>query len=144
MNSFGNEILMYEVFKKNNFDDLENIITLKSKFIYENSKIVKGKVLEDKQEMILENIEMPLIYVLANMEINGFKYEDDKLKEMKEDKKYESFFGKTSSAGSNHGTGSNAGHSGNNEDDKNDLGKRLAEQRKNSMSAIKKSNYFND
>jgi hypothetical protein len=87
-------------------------------------------------------------YIDDVLAIASNKVSDDKdletvLKEMKEDKKYESFFGKTSS-GSNHGTGSNAGHSGNNEDDKNDLGKRLAEQRKNSMSAINKSNYFND
>ncbi len=65
------------------------------------------------------------------------------LKEMKEDKKYKSFFEKDSGSGSKHGTGSNAGHSGNDNEDKKDLGKRLAEQRKSSMAAIK-SNYFND
>ena len=64
------------------------------------------------------------------------------LKEMKEDKKYESFFVKESS-GSKHGTGSNAGHSGK-EGKENDLGKRLAEQRNKSANAATKSNYFND
>lgn len=64
---------------------------------------------------------------------------------MKEDKKYESFFEKDSSSGSKHGTGSNPGHSGNdNDDNKNGLGKRLAEQRKSSTVAAGKSNYFND
>lgn len=88
-------------------------------------------------------------YIDDVLAIASNKVSDEKdlatvLKEMKEDKKYESFFGKTSSSGSNHGTGSNAGHSGNNDDDKNDLGKRLAEQRKNSIAATTKSNYFND
>lgn len=83
------------------------------------------------------------VLAIASTKVTDEKDLVEVLKEMKEDKKYESFFGKDSS-GSKHGTGSNAGHSGNDNDDKNDLGKRLAEQRKNSIAATTKSNYFND
>lgn len=82
------------------------------------------------------------VLAIASVKVSDDKDLETVLKEMKEDKKYESFFGKENS--SKHGTGSNAGHSSNDNDNNNDLGKRLAEQRKNSMSATVKSNYFND
>lgn len=84
------------------------------------------------------------VLAIASTKVSDEKDLVEVLKEMKEDKKYESFFEKDSSSGSKHGTGSNPGHSGNGDDDKNDLGKRLAEQRKNSVGAATKSNYFND
>lgn len=84
------------------------------------------------------------VLAIASTKVSDEKDLVEVLKEMKEDKKYESFFEKDSSSGSKHGTGSNPGHSGNDNDDKNDLGKRLAEQRKNSMSTAVKSSYFND
>lgn len=84
------------------------------------------------------------VLAIASTKVSDEKDLVEVLKEMKEDKKYESFFEKDSSSGSKHGTGSNPGHSGNGDDDKNDLGKRLAEQRKNSMSTAAKSSYFND
>lgn len=84
------------------------------------------------------------VLAIASTKVSDEKDLVEVLKEMKEDKKYESFFEKDSSSGSKHGTGSNPGHSGNDNDDKNDLGKRLAEQRKNSMSTAAKSSYFND
>lgn len=87
MRFLGEEIVTYEEFKKQNFNDLENIVTLKSRFIYKNSKLIKEKIIEDKQEDILSKIEMPLINVLADMEINGFKYNDSHLLDMKEEVK---------------------------------------------------------
>ena len=84
------------------------------------------------------------VLAIASTKVSDEKDLVEVLKEMKEDKKYENFFVKDSSSGSKHGTGSNAGHSGSDNDETNDLGKRLAEQRKNSMSATAKSNYFND
>lgn len=84
------------------------------------------------------------VLAIASTKVSDEKDLVEVLKEMKEDKKYESFFEKDSSSGSKHGTGSNPGHSGNDNEDKNDLGKRLAEQRKSSMSAVAKSNFFND
>ena len=85
MNDFNKEIVSFEEFKKQEFKDLENIITLKSKFIFEISNIINEKIISSKQDIIMNNIEMPLIYVLANMEINGFKYEDNLLDEMKKE-----------------------------------------------------------
>ena len=84
------------------------------------------------------------VLAIASTKVTDEKDLVEVLKEMKEDKKYESFFEKDSSSGSKHGTGSNPGHSGNDNDEKKDLGKRLAEQRKSSMAATGKSSYFND
>ena len=85
------------------------------------------------------------VLAIASTKVSDEKDLVEVLKEMKEDKKYESFFEKDSSSGSKHGTGSNPGHSGNdNDDNKNGLGTRLAEQRKSSIAAAGKSNYFND
>ena len=92
MNSCGESCLSYEELKKNNFENIEQEITLKSKFIFEYSEKIKEKVVSTDQEDILNKIEMPLIYVLADMEINGFKLEKDVLFKMKEEvvKKVES------------------------------------------------------
>lgn len=81
------------------------------------------------------------VLAIASTKVSDEKDLETVLKEMKEDKKYGSFFVKESS-GSKHGTGSNAGHSGN-EDKEENLGKRLAEARKASTNKTK-SNYFND
>lgn len=107
----------------------------------------RAKAAEDKVACYNSGIDPE--YVDDVLAIASAKVSEEKdlatvLKEMKEDKKYESFFGKDSSSGSKHGTGSNAGHSGNDNNDEKDLGKRLAEQRMSSMTAITKSNYFND
>jgi len=109
--------------------------------------IKRAKAAEDKVACYNSGIESE--YIDDVLAIASTKVSDEKdlvavLKEMKEDKKYESFFVKDSSSGSKHGTGSNPGHGGSDNDGKDDLGKRLAEQRMNSTAAIAKSNYFND
>lgn len=63
------------------------------------------------------------------------------IKEMKEDKKYESFFVETSSSGSK-GTGGNPGHSGNDGGKDDGIGKRLAEQHMKNKPT--KSSFFDD
>jgi len=85
MNAFGEKCSTYELLKKNNFENISEEVTLKSKFIYEYSKKINEKDEEVKQEEILNKIEMPLIYVLSDMEINGFKFEKEKLSEMKDE-----------------------------------------------------------
>ncbi len=85
MNYFNVSCENYENLKKNNFPHLEDIVTLKSKFIYEYGDKIKERVIEDKQEDILNNIEMPLIKVLANMEENGFKFENERLDDMRKE-----------------------------------------------------------
>lgn len=111
-----------------------------------NEALNRAKAAENK--VACYNSGIATEYIEDVLAIASTKVSDEKdltevLKEMKEDKKYESFFAKDSSS-SKHGTGSNPGHSGSENEDKNDLGKRLAEQRKNSVGAIAKSNYFND
>jgi len=83
MDACGEKCLSYEELKKKNFEDIEEEITLKSKFIFEYSNKVKQKIKELNQENILTKIETPLIYVLADMEQNGFKFESSKLDDMK-------------------------------------------------------------
>ncbi len=85
MNHFNEDIISYEDFKKKGFADLENVITLKSKFIFNHFKEFRDNIDKDGQNNILEKIEMPLIYVLADMEINGFAFNNEPLKEMKEE-----------------------------------------------------------
>lgn len=85
MKSNGNNIISYEEFKKNNFDNLEEIITKKSRFIYDLKDKYLEMVKDLKQEDILNKLEMPLTYVLADMEINGFKFENSALNDMREE-----------------------------------------------------------
>jgi len=85
MNEFNEEVLTYDNLKKNNFENIENEVALKSNFIFEYNNKIKEKVIEENQEDILNKIEMPLIYVLADMEKNGFKFEKESLMKMKEE-----------------------------------------------------------
>lgn len=85
MNAYGKSCIAFEQLKKNNFDNICNDITLKSKFIYEYSEEIFNKLKEENMLDIYNNIEFPLIYVLADMEIKGFKFEKDKLREMTRD-----------------------------------------------------------
>jgi len=85
MNSFGEKVISYETLVKNNFEDLEENITRKSRFIYKYKDMFREKLENDKELDIFNNIEMPLTYVLADMESTGFKYNDDNLLEMKEE-----------------------------------------------------------
>lgn len=85
MASFNEPCLPFEELRKNDFSKIDEEVTLKSKFIFEYANSIKEKITEEKQEDILNKIEMPLIYVLADMEINGFKFENDCLLQMKEE-----------------------------------------------------------
>lgn len=85
MKSTGNNVISYEEFKKNNFENLEEIITKKSRFIYNTKDKYMEMIKELKQEDIFNNIEMPLTYVLADMEKNGFKFENNALNDMRND-----------------------------------------------------------
>lgn len=85
MRECGEDCENFETFKKSDFKDLENIVTMKSRFIFEKSEDMKNLVNETSQMSIFKDIEMPLVYVLAEMEKNGFKFENNALKEMKEE-----------------------------------------------------------
>ncbi len=81
--SYGENFPTFDELKKKKFADIENYITLKSKFIFEHYKEIKDKVTLAEQDTIFNDIEMPLVYVLADMEINGFKFEDSALDDMR-------------------------------------------------------------
>ncbi len=85
MNHYNYECVSYEDLKKNNFTRIDNIITLKSKFILDNYLSFQDRLINDGQISILNNIEMPLIKVLASMEASGFKFNQEPLKKMKEE-----------------------------------------------------------
>ncbi len=85
MQAFDENIIYFDDLKKQNFQNIENVVTLKSNFIFAYSEKIKNKVIEEGEEEILNKIENPLIKVLASMEINGFKYESSRLKDMKEE-----------------------------------------------------------
>ena len=80
MNSDGCEVTFYSQSLKNGFDKKD--IVLKARFIYDT----KDNYLErlEKEEMIdlFNDIEMPLVEVLANMEYEGIKVDANILKDM--------------------------------------------------------------
>lgn len=77
------------------------------------------------------------VLAIAILKVTEEKNLETVLKEMKEDKKYESFFAKEISGG----TGSNPGHGSNHNDGEKGYGERLAKRNANKET---KSNYFND
>lgn len=88
MNPDGYSISFYEegIQKKNNSSDqIEREICLKSKYIFETrDKYVLDLKREDMFELF-SNIEMPLVTVLADMEITGVKVDKNILDNMKEE-----------------------------------------------------------
>ncbi len=85
MASLNENIISYETLNKTDFETIKDVITLKSKFIFNYSPKIKEMLKEDGQEDIFNNIEMPLIRVLASMEENGFKFEESALEEMRKE-----------------------------------------------------------
>ncbi len=88
-NQFNYNIPFYETsFGKSNKTiplDIANIVVSKAKFIYEKKADILNKI---KTEDILElyhDIEMPLAYVLGDMEYNGVYVDKNILKDMGED-----------------------------------------------------------
>lgn len=78
------------------------------------------------------------ILAIAKSKVTDEKSLEDVVKEMKEDSRYKSFF---TNPKAKSGTGSTPGHSGNNDDNESDNGKRLAEMRNASKKETKNS-YF--
>ena len=71
---YGKNIIFYEnLIKKNNYSENEIIesIVEKARFLYENYKELENKRKSEEMYDLYENIEHPLINVLAGMEING-------------------------------------------------------------------------
>ncbi len=61
---------------------LKDICCRKAKFIYETRDRVLTELKENEEENLFNNIEMPLTWVLADMEITGIKVDKNYLKEI--------------------------------------------------------------
>ena len=85
MAQFGEEVIFYDNLKKNNFIDIEKVCSIKSRFIYDTYEKIKEELIKKEQIDLFNNIEMPLIEVLSDMEKNGFKVEKDVLDKIKAD-----------------------------------------------------------
>ena len=64
-------------------DKLKEIIGTKAKFIYESRDNLISKIEEFGEVELFNNIEMPLVRVLADMELTGIKVDRDYLEEVK-------------------------------------------------------------
>lgn len=91
-NSFDYDVPFYEnTYGKNNklikpSDDVIAYNTIiKAKFIYESYNIFMNKLKEEELIKLLDEIEMPLSYVLGDMEYDGIYVDKNVLKEMGEE-----------------------------------------------------------
>ncbi len=91
-NNFDFEIPFYEkTFGKKGKMEIPNIdvlaynTILKAKFIYETKEMFYDKLFENKELELFENIEMPLTYVLGDMEYDGVYVDIDTLNNMGEE-----------------------------------------------------------
>lgn len=81
-NTYGYNINYVNDIRKNN---LVKDIVLKSKFIYEIVEDLTNELKKFELEKLFNEIEMPLIEVLANIEENGMRVSKEILDEMKEE-----------------------------------------------------------
>lgn len=88
-NQLNNNLPFYDVtYGKNGKTvplDVANIIVSKAKFIYDYKDEILNKIKEEDVLDLYETIEMPLAYVLGDMEFNGVYVDKSALKEMGED-----------------------------------------------------------
>ncbi len=85
----GYPVSLYEELKPADFEENLRIadIALKSKFIYDTRDTYILEIKRENMYELYKNIEMPLISVLADMEMTGVKVDKDILEEMKIDTK---------------------------------------------------------
>ena len=81
-NQDNENFLYYENMKKNKFLDIEKELVKRSRFIYNVRDGYREKIKENNALDLYLNIEMPLLYVLADMEMTGIKCNNEVLKEM--------------------------------------------------------------
>ena len=77
----GSEITLHET----DNDTLVNNIIKKAQFIYDKQNDFYEELKQEEMESLYNDIELPLVYVLANMELTGFKVDRDYLDSMKEE-----------------------------------------------------------
>ena len=79
-NQFNYNIPFYESVLKQ--DDISKIVVSKAKFIYEIKDELLNKIKEENMEELYNEIEIPLTYVLGDMEYDGVVVDKDILNEM--------------------------------------------------------------
>ena len=101
--TFDYDITLYEDFygtekrpKEYTVEELRKLAIEKAKFIYETKDEILNKIKDEELEYLFNEIEMPLSYVLADMELTGIKVNTEylekiqvELKEKIEDKEHE-------------------------------------------------------
>ena len=80
MNSDGCEVTFYSQSLKNGFDKKD--IVLKARFIYDTKDSYLEKLKNEEMLELFNDIEMPMVEVLANMEFAGIKVDASILKNM--------------------------------------------------------------
>ena len=83
MNSNGTQINFYSQSLKNGFDKKD--IVAKARFIYDIRDKYYNDLKNEEMLELFESIEMPLITVLANMEYDGVRVDENILKNMSEE-----------------------------------------------------------
>lgn len=83
-NQFDRNIMFYDALKKNNFTDIVEIVK-KSKFLYDIKDEFIKRMTDEGSYKLFTDIEMPLVPVLADMEITGIKVDKQVLDEMKKE-----------------------------------------------------------
>ena len=78
---FGSEITLHET----DNDTLVSNAIKKAQFIYDIQNEFYEELVKEEMESLYNDIELPLVYVLANMELTGFKVDRDYLDSMKEE-----------------------------------------------------------
>ena len=81
-NQTEENFLYYDNMKKDKFSNIEMEVIKRSRFIYDNNDEYKKNLDENKCMDLYENIEMPLVKVLADMETTGIICREDVLKDM--------------------------------------------------------------
>ena len=83
-NQFDRNIMFYDALKKNNFEEIEEIVK-KSKFLYDIKDEFVRRMTDEGSYKLFTDIEMPLVPVLADMENTGIKVDKQVLDEMKKE-----------------------------------------------------------
>ncbi len=87
-NQFGYDMPFFEVISKNkNIDEnlIKDLCIKKAKFIFETQKKFNEEIIKENYTDLFNNIEMPIIKVLSDMEYLGIKVESKILKDMGEE-----------------------------------------------------------
>ena len=76
---FGSEITLHEP----DLNTISSNAIKKARYIFDKQHIFYEELQNEEMENLYNNIELPLVYVLANMELTGFKVNRNYLEEMK-------------------------------------------------------------